>query len=166
MRVHTTKAVQVTATPVLVLLLSFALFLSGVRNSRYYHHYVRYRLGLETHEDFVVKGVGWGDSLLRVQRLADYVRERTTPADRIYYWSGDTQIYYLADRRCAIDIIWPLYAEATGSHERIFSPRTRYVILGESNNIPRPDWLHRQLEGEYRLERVIDGQEIYRRTDS
>jgi 4-amino-4-deoxy-L-arabinose transferase-like glycosyltransferase len=143
------------ATLLLTLLLTVALSISVALNFNYYHRYTRYKLGLETYQVFLLNGTRWGQGLMRVQRLADYVREHTSPADYIYYWSGDTQIYYLADRRCSIDIIWPLYAEATGPYQRIFSPQTKYVILGESNNIPRPDWLYAELAGEYTLETVI-----------
>lgn len=153
------------AASLLMLLLAITLSLSATLNLNFYRCYARYRLGLETYQDFVRNGVHWGESLVRVQRLADYVRRHTSPNDRIYYWSGDTQIYYLADRRCAIDIIWPLYAEATGPYQRIFSPQTKYVILGESNNIPRPAWLYAGLVGEYALETVIEDQEVYRRLD-
>jgi hypothetical protein len=154
------------ATLFLTVLLAIALFISVRQNFDYYYHYARYKLGLETYQDFLLNG--WpseGLHLVRVQELADYVKEHTSPTDHIYYWSGDVQIYYLADRRCPIDIIWPLYAEATGSYQRIFAPQTKYVIVGESNNIPRSDWLHTELAKKYRRETVIRDQEIYRRAD-
>jgi hypothetical protein len=150
----------------LTILLAIALFISVRQNFDYYYHYARYKLGLETYQDFLLNG--WpaeGLHLVRVQELADYVKGHTSPIDYIYYWSGDVQIYYLADRRCPIDIIWPLYAEATGSYQRIFAPRTKYVIVGESNNIPRPDWLYTELAKKYTLETVIRDQEVYRRVD-
>ncbi|MBN1977742.1 MAG: glycosyltransferase family 39 protein [Anaerolineae bacterium] len=144
-----------------VLVLSFSVVL----NYNYYYCYLAYKFGPDTWHDFVLKGAIGGKGLIRVQELADYVAARTSPSDYIYYWSGDTQIYYLADRRCAIDVLWPIYADATGPYQRIFSPRTKYVILGESNNIPRADWLYTELEGKYALETVIDEQEVYRRID-
>ena len=94
------------------------------------------------------------------------MKVRTSPANTIYYWSGDVQIYYLADRYCPVDIIWPIDAEATGPYQRIFSPQTRYVILGDSYFIPRPGWLYTELERTgYTLETVIQDQEVYRRRE-
>ena len=152
------------AGAILLASLAGVLFISIRLNSGYYYRYAQYKLGLDTYQDFVRDGLpGHGEGLLRVQKIADYAREHTSPGDYIYYWSGDTQIYYLADRRCPIDIIWPLYADATGSYKRIFSPRTKYVILGESNNIPRPEWLYAELDGKYALEVTIEDQEVYRR---
>ena len=71
-------------------------------------------------------------AFLHVRELANYVRVHTVPSDRVYAWIGDIESYYAADRPCPIDIIWPLYAEVTGSYRRIFGPQTRYVIVGET----------------------------------
>ena len=156
-----------SAVVALVLVLVTLIGLSAKQNADYYLFYARYKLGVTTREDFV--RYGWhrtaGEEFIRVQELADYVRAHTAPTDHIYYWSGGVQVYYLADRLCPIDIIWPLYAEATGPYQRIFGERTRYVILGESNNIPRADWLYTELAKQYVLETTIRGQEIYRRLD-
>lgn len=150
----------------LVLLLTIALFRSDDQNFYYYYHYVRYKLRLESFQDFLREGQpAAGPYLVRLQKLADYIQEHTSSTDFIYYWSSDVQLYYLADRRCPIDIIWPLYAEATGPYHRIFVPQTKYVILGDSFSRPRPDWLYTELAAKYTLEKVIDGQEIYRRVD-
>ena len=151
----------------LIVILAITFGISVWGNRDYYVLYARYRLGLGTYEEFVVDGWPQVDTheFLRVQELADYVRARTSPADRIYYWSGSVQVYYLADRRCAIDIVWPVYAEATGSYQRIFGEQTRYVIVGDSYLIPRADWLYPELAKNYVLETVIRDQEIYRRLD-
>ena len=164
--VQVRTANRLVAPLLLMALLAIALFISIEQNFPYYYHYVRYKLGLETYQDFLLDG--WpaeGLKLVPVQELADYLQEHTSPTDYIYYWSGRVQLYYVADRRCPIDMIWPLYAEATGPYQRIFTPQTRYVIAGESNNIPRPDWLYTELAENYTLEKVIRGQEIFRRTD-
>jgi 4-amino-4-deoxy-L-arabinose transferase-like glycosyltransferase len=150
----------------LALLLTVALFLSINQNFNYYYRYVRYKLGLESYQGFLLEGQpAAGPQLVRLQKLANYIQEHTSSSDYIYYWSGDVQLYYLSDRRCPVDIIWPLYAEATGSYQRIFVPQTKYVILGDSFSRPRPDWLYTELAAKYTLENVIDGQEIYRRVD-
>jgi 4-amino-4-deoxy-L-arabinose transferase-like glycosyltransferase len=150
-----------------IALLVAALLVSVEQNFTYYFLYARYRLGIGTYRDFLLDG--WSDvgpEFARVQELASYVQGRTSPSDYIYYWSGGVQLYYVADRRCPIDIIWPLYAEVTGSYRRIFVPRTKYVLVGDSNSIVRPDWLYTALAEEgYTLETIIEGQEVYRRVD-
>jgi 4-amino-4-deoxy-L-arabinose transferase-like glycosyltransferase len=151
----------------LIVILTVTFGISVWGNRDYYVLYARYRLGLGTYEEFVLGGWPQVDTheFTRTQALADYVRARTSPADRIYYWSGGVQVYYLADRRCAIDIIWPIYAEATGPYQRIFAEGTKYVIIGESYMIPRPGWLYTELAKNYVLETVIRDQEVYRRLD-
>jgi len=160
-------ASRFAATSLLVVLLTITLLISAKQNYRYYSLYAQYKLGTKAYEDFLLDG--WSDSggaeLIRIQELSDYIQEHTSSADYIYYWSGGVQLYYVADRRCPVDIIWPLYAEATGPYQRIFVPQTKYIIVGESNNIPRPDWLYTELAGKYKLETVIQDQEVYRRVD-
>ena len=142
------------------------LVASAYQNLDYYRYYTLYALGKADLQTFIQEG--WksqGSSMLRVQSIADYISAHTDPEDSVYYWSGDVQLYYLADRRCAIDLIWPIYAEATGSYDRIFAPTTRYVIVGESNNVPVAPWLYPMLEQNYELETVIMGQEVYVRAN-
>lgn len=164
---HRQPANRLAAAGLLALSLTITLYLSVRQNFDYYFLYARYKLGKGTFQDFVVDG--WstqiGAEFVRVQELADFVQAHTHPSDYVYYWSGGVQLYYQADRRCPTDTIWPLYVEATGPYQRIFGPQTKYVILGESNSIPRPDWLYAELVEKYTLETVIHGQEIYRRID-
>jgi hypothetical protein len=147
------------------LLLFTALFFSARQNFNYYYHFTRYKMGLESHQDFLLKG--WpvaGEELVRVQALADYVGARTTPDDFIYYHSIYTQVYYLSDRRSPIDTLFPRYAEATGAYSRIFVPQTKYIIV--ENNAVGPAWLFTELAKNYVLETVIEEQSIYRRNTS
>ena len=145
-------------------LVAAALLYSALLNLGHTRHYLAYKLGSESYEDFVSLGVRDGPELLHVQQVSDYIAERTLPSPAVYYWSGYTQLYYLADRRCAIDVIWPMYAEATGPYQRIFSPDTAYIVLGETSNLPRPDWLYQGLDDDYVLEAIIGDEEVYRRT--
>ena len=165
LQVHTAR--RSVATWLLATVLAVTFFFSARQNFNYYSLYTRYKLGEGTYRDFLLDG--WPDhkgiESVRVEELVDYIQRHTVPSDRIYYWSGGVQLYYLADRRCPIDVIWPVYAKATGPYERIFVPQTKYVIVGESNNVPRPDWLYAELAKAYELETVIRDQEIYRRAD-
>jgi hypothetical protein len=151
---------KISYTFVLSLLISMTLIPNIQTNYIYYQSYVRYKQGSDTYESFTLR-----HGAITAQRLADYVTERTKPEDFIYYWSGNTQFYYLADRLCPIDIIWPIYADATGPYDRIFIPQTKYIILGESNNIPRPQWLYEEVAENYTYETVIDEQYVYRRIE-
>jgi len=155
------------ARSALAIALIMALGLSTRQNARYYSSYLRYKIGRGTFEEFLLEG--WpalGRILLRVQVVADYVSVRTTPLDLIYVWSDDVQLYYLADRRCAIDTIWPLSVEATGSYRRVFVPETKYIIVGEGDDLPQAAWLSESLAKDYVLEAVVQGQKIYRRVSN
>jgi 4-amino-4-deoxy-L-arabinose transferase-like glycosyltransferase len=137
----------------------------GAQQYRYYREYVRYALGQQTHTDFLIEGLptGVGETMVAVQDLASYLRERTTSDDTIYYWSNLMELYYVADRRSADEIIWPIYAGADGDREDIFN--ATYFLLG---SVPlgydeNPDWLEAGLASHYDLETTLHGQQIYRR---
>jgi hypothetical protein len=157
------------ATLLFSILLAIPLWysLSNERNVNFYQHYIRYKVGQETFANFVADGLPEeGPKLKQAQEIADYIKERTAPDDYVYYWTGNAQFYYLVDRRSPIDVIWPIYAEATGSYERIFVPQTKYIIIGRSNNVGQiPEWLPSALEKQYVLEEEIDGQKIFRRKE-
>ena len=146
-------------------LLALILTVSIYQNFAYYYHYFQYRLGRQPYQDFLL--AGWpeeGSYLVRVQNLADYISQRTTPADHIYYWSYHVQLYYLADRQTPIESPWPEYIEAfAASPQRIFGPDTKYIILDTAINIPTPDWIYDELAEDYVLETEFDQQAIYRR---
>ena len=146
-------------------LLIAALIVSIEQNFDYYRLYTQYKFGLGNRRDFALHG--WPliePQIVPAQELADYIQRHSLPSDYVYYWSDNIQFYYMADRRCPIDTIWPLYVAATGSHQRIFAPQTKYIIIGESNQAPYPTWLHPELaERGYRLETTIEDQEVYRR---
>jgi len=101
------------------------------------------------------------------QPIIDYIKAHTTPDDLIYVWSNNKlQLYYYANRLPPIDIVWPSYVSATGPPERIFNPRTKYIIVDDIETISRPQWLLNGLEKNYQLETSINKMEIYRRNGS
>jgi 4-amino-4-deoxy-L-arabinose transferase-like glycosyltransferase len=152
------------ANLLLVLLVGIPLLFSLQQNFNYYQRYVQYKLGLGSYNEFLLAGGPAIEAdVLQVATLANYLRRHTSPAEYLYYWSESVQLYYLADRRCPIDIIWPLYAEATGSYQRIFGPQTKYIIVSRNNRLPLPPWFTAELAEKYRLETVLANQEIYRR---
>ncbi len=94
--------------------------------------------------------------------ISDYIGSHTTQDDFIYVWSTNLQEFYYADRLPPIDFLWPEYISATGSPQRIFTPRTKYIVVDDIKS--RPQWLLDGLARNYFLETVIMGTEIYRRT--
>ncbi len=138
------------------------------RNGGYLAHYVRYATGQESYRDFVLNG--WppdGPILVAVQDTADYVQAHSTPDDRIYIWSDDVQLYYLADRRCALDLIWPVYLESpvvpggpADMQRRLFAPTTKFIVVAWDNP---PNWLTQGLADNYKLAETIGGRKIYQR---
>lgn len=160
------KHIKVRLAPTLLavpVLLSFLMSLH-LHADYYYHYYGRYLLGRATYTEFLIAGLpeGVGQTMVAIQELADYIDSHSAPSDTIYYWSNLMELYYVADRRSAVDIIWPLYIEATGSRERLFD--AEYIVLGD---IPLgysdvPEWLRSGLEEKYELETVLHGQLLYR----
>lgn len=144
-------------------LLVVVFLLSFYRTGPYYYHFVQYKLGRETLAESVVGGwPGFGERLVRAQVLADYVVQNSDKDDLIYYWSEDVQLYYLANRRSPIDMIWPIDVDATGAPERIFSEDTELIIVDERRVPEAPTWLEDGLETFYVLEDMFDDQKIYR----
>jgi hypothetical protein len=151
--------------PVLVLAVAAALLTGYDHNLDLYKYWLRYKAGIVDFDTYLTEGWFLGDDLVRIQKVSDYVKERTGPEDRLYYWSGDVQLYYLTGRRCAADFIWPIDAEPTGAQPKILAPTTKYILIGQNKYIDVPPWLSEALARDFTLEAVIDEQEIYRRND-
>ncbi|HXV43130.1 MAG TPA: hypothetical protein VEC96_08705, partial [Anaerolineae bacterium] len=153
------------AAPALLLLTISAAYLFV--NGRYLYHYTLYQTGQETHRTFIRES--WptvGPMYVALQDISDYVQIHSKPEDRIYIWGEETQLYFLANRRCALDFIWPLYLThpaIPGSETmpgRLLAPTTKLIII--SQNDP-PDWLVDGLAQNYRLAETISGRKIYQR---
>jgi hypothetical protein len=147
-------------------LLLAILLLSLWSHAAYYkHYYLGYLPGLKTYTEFLIAGLpdNAGETAVALQELADYLAAHTGPDDTIYYWSNLMQLYYMADRRAVIDIVWPLYLDATGPRERIF--QARYIIVGDTplGYTESPDWFREGLAQYYELEIVLHQQALYRR---
>jgi hypothetical protein len=153
------------ATAVFSTLLIISLGLSIWENGQYWQQYIRYKIGEASLAEFVE--LGWprfGQRLTRVASLADFVAEQTEPEDRVYYWSEDVQLYYLANRQPPIDMIWPIDIGASGPPERIFGLQTRLVIVDQWRETP-PDWFMAELAANYLLDAEFDEQVVYRRVE-
>ncbi|NJN94517.1 MAG: glycosyltransferase family 39 protein [Anaerolineales bacterium] len=154
------------AIPALFLLTIGATYLFV--NSGYLYHYARYKTGQETYRDFVLKS--WpptGPMFVALQDIAVYIQSHSQPDDRIYIWSEETQLYFLANRRCAVDFIWPMFLENPNIpggpaelQQQLFAPTTKFIIIAQDNP---PVWLTRGLTKDYRLVETIAGRAIYQR---
>jgi hypothetical protein len=129
-------------------------------NYSLYRDYGKYKLNQISHDEFLQKV--YGDGFVS-QQISNYVKVHTEPDDFIYLWSLYIDVYYYADRLPPIDILWPAYVEATGSPNRIFTPRTKYILVDIPKQGSIPQWLTDGLAANYKLETVIKRTEIYRR---
>lgn len=157
-----------SAVLVLSLWMLAILLVSFRQNSSLYLQYGRYVAGLQSFETFLSEGPPDkpGLAAFYVQDLADYLNDHTDANDTIYYWSNFMELYYLANRRCALAFIWPIYAEASGEYLQIF--QAKYVIVGNDTVFglsQTPEWLPRELARSYTLETTIHGQAVYRRIE-
>jgi len=154
------------ATAVFSTLLLITLGISVWENGCYWQQYVRYKSGETSLAEFVE--LGWpsfGPRLTRVAALADYVNEQTQAEDKLYYWSEDVQLYYLANRQPPIDMIWPIDIGASGPPQRVFTPQTRLIIIDQPGEPAPPEWFMTELAANYELEAQLDEQLVYRRTE-
>jgi hypothetical protein len=152
----------------LAVLVAAVLLISASQNSSLYVEYGWYAAGLQSYEQYLGEGPPDkpGESVMYIQDLAGYLQAHTAADDTIYYWSNFMELYYLANRRCAIPFIWPIYAEASGEYRQIF--QAKYVIMGNDTVFglaETPAWLPQELARSYVLETVIHGQAVYRRIE-
>jgi hypothetical protein len=144
-------ALTITGTMVALVLFSFLWI-----NYAPYQKYLLIKLG-RSQETFIYK------SDEANYNLAEYIKSHTTSDDFIYIWGKSVDLYYYADRLPPIDILWPVYVGATGSPDRIFDSRTKYIILEDPADAETHQWLLDGLKTYYELETVLDGREIYKR---
>ena len=160
-----TSGYRITWIPITILMVAVLLF-SGKKNYSQYYHYVLYKLGGETYQEFLSHSFPrYAKSYITGEKIAEYLISHTNPDDLIYSWSNEPQLYYLANRHSPIDNLWTLYANATGPYDRIFSPRTEMIIINDDKLAPKPEWLFKELDKSYNLETVIEEHSIYRRID-
>lgn len=136
--------------------LIFANFLFS--NFKLYSLLFRYKTNAISYNEFVYQYSG-NNQLV----IADYIKKNTLSDDYIYIWSINIQAYYFADREPPIDILWPSYVSATGPPERIFDPKTKYIVVDDPTIFSQPQWLLNGLEKYYHVETVIGKEKIYRR---
>ena len=154
------------ATAVLAGLVAIALTVSVVENWTYYTHYLRYEQGHESLPQFIETAwPSFGERLIRSAELAEYVGLNTDQDDRIYYWSQDVQLYFLANRYSPVDIIWPYDVEASQTLDALFAPQTRLIIIDERREPTPPSWFMEGLTADYLLIEQFDEQLVYRRLE-
>jgi hypothetical protein len=129
-------------------------------NYTLYSSYLLYKFGDLSHGNFHERV---DEDEFVFNEIGNYIRAHTEPDDFIYIWSIHVEVYYYTDRMPPIDILWPVYVSATGSPQRIFDPRTKYIVLDTPQKMDRPRWLIEGLASNYELETTLYNREIYRR---
>ncbi|MCA9943416.1 MAG: glycosyltransferase family 39 protein [Anaerolineales bacterium] len=151
-------------TAVFAGLLLVALLVSIFENGTYYRLYLHYLTGGLSQAQFIEDGwPDFGERLVRATELANYVKQSTEPTDKIYHWSQDVQLYFLAERQSPVDIIWPYDLEATQNLEALFVPQTRLIIIDQRREPAPPDWFMAELAANYERVAQFDEQLIYQR---
>jgi hypothetical protein len=62
-------------------------------------------------------------------------------------------------------MIWSIQVESAKLYPHIFTPQTKYIVLGPYIFLEEPTWMQEELEKAYQLETVIDEQRVYRRVE-
>jgi hypothetical protein len=108
--------------------------------------------------------------VVALQDIANYIQIHSQPDDRIFIWSDEIQLYYLTQRRCAVDFIWPIFVDLApipgGPEEmqrRLFASTTKFIVIGQDNP---PAWLVDGLTQHYSLVKTISNRKIYQRLGS
>ncbi len=154
----------------LLLTIGWAYF---YHNYIYLSHYVRYQTGQESYRDFVLhRWPSDGEMLVAIQDFADNIQSHSAPNDQIYVWDSGVQLYYVAQRPCALDLAWPdsfnflipppEYGSFADMQKRLLAPTTRFILLGFDNP---PNWLRQGLAEHYQVVQVIGQRKLYQRTD-
>jgi hypothetical protein len=127
-------------------------------NYSLYHDNAMYKLGRISYHDFLQNV---GEEEFASRQISNYVKAHTEPDDFIYLWGNRVEVYYYADRLPPVDILWPHYLAATGAPERIFDPKTKYIVLETLERMQRPQWLLDGLATHCDFETALEGREIY-----
>jgi hypothetical protein len=136
-----------------------------MRNSSYYKSFYEYASHTASLEAFIKSSPYPGEDQIRALKIADYLKKNSTPADRIYLWSGDIQIYYFTDRRPPVEFLWPTNIGLAASPEKILDPSTRFIVIGRPILAPAlPDFIVDGLARDYEVVMELeDTTRIYQR---
>ncbi len=155
------------------MMIASVVLIFGMMNYAFYSNYIAYKLGRISYEDFIygytdapTATAAVGATALKAEIIGKYLQAHTNPDDLIYLATESVQAYYYADRNPPVDILWPDFLLVTGPAERIFDPRTKYIVLDSPERMEHPQWLMEGLHRDYDLETIIGGHEIYRRYSS
>jgi hypothetical protein len=165
---HTAAKYSLLAPALLLCLLLFTFSIHMAKHFPYHYHHTRYLLGRESYAEFLTSGLphGEGDTITGLQDVTRHIQDNTEPADTIYVWTGDIQLYYMAERRSPLSLIWPMYHQAEANfQERIF--QAAYIIV-HKDILPigiseTPAWFERGLKEKYELDVVLHNRLLYRR---
>ncbi len=148
---------------------TFFIFGTIVLNSKnYLSGFWQFASGEKGIEEFAISGTKMGAENVLAYKIAEHIKENSTPADKILNWSDLAQIYYIADRRASVDVIWPLSIPLLGDPIRALEPEPTYIITGPvmTPNEKVPLWLISYLQASYKRELFIEQYQVYKHLDS
>ncbi len=136
-------------------------------NFAFYQHYVYYHLGQETYQESIIRSrPDHGYNLIAIQETADYIQAHSLPAAHIYLWGDFPQLYYLANRRSALDTIWNIYTDipylpggVEEARQKVLASTTFYIVVMD----PLPNWLARGLAEHYAPVKTFNTITVYER---
>lgn len=132
----------------------------------YYGNFLGYITGQKSPEAYTT----WFDAkTLRTYRVAEYLRTRTLPRERIFIWGNEPMIYALAQRSPVGRFSVAFHIESFGAYEETLNDleqrEPKYIV----DVINQPDTfagLYRLLVEDYKKVAKFDRATIYRHVDS
>lgn len=127
----------------------------------YLQGYYLFRSGQISYREFILEDVWTGKMNIEAEDVAKYIRQNSSPDDKIFCWAIHANIYYMADRRSSSEFLWPAYFKKLPDPERIFTMAPAFIVydpkIGEM-----PDWLSKNIAKFYKYDKTIDGIHIFR----
>jgi len=127
----------------------------------YLQGYYLYRSGQISYREFIKEDVWGGVMNLEAEDVAEYIRQNSSPDDKIFCWAIHANIYYMADRRSSSEFLWPSYSIVLSNPEHIFKKAPIFIVydprIGEM-----PGWLSKNIAQFYKYDRTINGIHLFR----
>ena len=144
----------------------FTILIAGniINSSKaYLEGYIQYQSNSISLEEYLRNDVWLGDMNYDALEVANYIEKNTQQTDEVYGLTYLTQVYYMSSRNAPVNFLWPEYFYQIKNPEKIFGPNTVYIFLDPLAGKP-PQLIQEGLNQFYKLEKTINGVEIYRRT--
>lgn len=132
----------------------------------YYKNFWQYATGQKTQEEYKRY---FPASLLRNEKIATYIRERTDPQEKIFIWGEEPAIYDMADRLPVGRYIVSFHIRDfpngyTETYEALLKEKPRYILVIPSQVPPFPE-LEAMLTTDYAQVETIEDVLVYLRME-